>query len=77
MQKEMFGNELKALKEKRKIKSVHRKLNLFLDQNDIIRCKGRLGNLLEGKAEDTPVLVDGGHPVVRALIAHYHRHYNC
>ena len=76
MQEEMFPKELKALKNNKRIDTPNRKFNLYLD-NDVIKCEGRLANLLDSDIENNPILVDGGHPVVRALIRHYHIHYNC
>ena len=75
MQKEMFSKELESLNCNRKINTPNRKLNLYLDSG-VIKCRGRLGNLLD-QAENTPILVNGGHPFVHALVRHYHIHYNC
>ena len=76
MQKEMFPTELNALQKGEKIDTPNRKLNLYLD-NGIIRCRGRLENLLVTDIQNDPILVDGGHPFVRSFIRYYHRHYNC
>ena len=76
MQKEMFPQELKTLENNKKVDTPNRKYNLFLD-NGVIKCDGRLVNLLDSDIENNPILVDGGHPFVRAYIKHYHRHYNC
>ena len=69
MQEEMFPKELEALRNNKRIETPNEKFNLYLD-NDVIKCKGRLANLLDSEIENNPILVDGGHPVVRALIRH-------
>ena len=76
MQKEMFPEELEALENNKKINTSNRKFNLYLD-NGVIKCEGRLVNLLNSEIENNPILVDGGHPFTRAFIRYYHRHYNC
>ena len=76
MQKQMFPRELEALELNKKIDTSNRKLNLYLD-NGVIKCKGRLENLLNSDIQNDPILVDGGHPFVRSLISYYHIHYNC
>ena len=76
MQKEMFPAELDALVANKRVETKNRKLNLYLDNGEI-RCRGRLGNLLEGQESSNPKLVNGGHPFVRSLIRHHHIHYNC
>ena len=76
MQKEMFPAELDALVANKRVETKNRKLNLYLDNGEI-RCRGRLGNLLEGQESSNPKLVNGGHPFVRSLIRHHHVHYNC
>ena len=76
MQEEMFPEELKSLRSNKKVTTVNRKLNLYLDKG-VIKCRGRLGNLLGDQADRNPMLVNGGHPFVRSLVRHYHVHYNC
>ena len=76
MQKEMFPKEVYALENNKKIDTKNRKFNLYL-HNGVIKCKGRLGNLLHSEIENNPILVDGAHPFTQALIRYYHRHYNC
>ena len=76
MQKEMFSKEVYALENNKKIDTQNRKFNLYL-HNGVIKCKGRLGNLLHSEIENNPILVDGAHPFTQALIRYYHRHYNC
>ena len=72
----MFPREREALNNSKRIDTPNRKFNLYLD-GDVIKCEGRLANLLNSEIENNPILVDGGHPVVCALIRHYHMHYNC
>ena len=76
MQWEMFPRELKALQENKKIDTIHRKLNLYLE-GGIMRCRGRLANLVSDQIGNTPILVNGGHPFVQSLIRYHHIHYNC
>merc|ERR1712055_950263 len=76
MQREMFPRELKALQGNKKIDTIHRKLNLYLE-GGIMRCRGRLANLVSDQIGNTPILVNGGHPFVQSLIRYHHIHYNC
>ena len=76
MQTEMFPREREAIINNIRIDNQYRKFNLYLD-GDILKCEGRLANLLHSEIENNPILVDGGHPVASAFIRHYHVHYNC
>ena len=77
-QSEMFPNEVQTLESGNPIViGVCRKWNLFIDSDSIIRCKGRLENLLEPKIKNDPILVNASHPFVKAFIKYLHIHSNC
>ena len=76
MQREMFPTELQSLEDNTKVKTSNKKFNLYMDKG-VIKCEGRLTNLHDPDIQNNPILVDGGHPVTRSFIEHYHRHYNC
>merc|ERR1711874_470767 len=67
MQNEMFPREREALYSGKRINTPNRKFNLYLDK-DVIKYEGRLANLLNSEIQNNPILVNGGHPVVLALI---------
>ena len=51
-----------------------RSLRLFLDDDSIIRCAGRLENADLPKSAVSPKLLPTKHPYTRSLIAEVHRH---
>ena len=55
MQDEMFPKEREALNNNKRIDTPNRKFNLYLD-GDVIRCEGRLTNLLSSEIENNPIL---------------------
>ncbi|CAL4157452.1 unnamed protein product, partial [Meganyctiphanes norvegica] len=78
MQADMFGDVLHQLKRGNPIKKgPYRKLNLFIDKQGIIRCMGRLNNLLEPKIKNDPIFVHGKHPFIESFIRYKHHHSNC
>ena len=78
MQRDMFAKELETLKEGKEVKfGPCKKWNLALDSDGIIRCFGRLENLLEPKIKNDPILVHGYHPFVQSYIRYKHIHLNC
>ena len=78
MQHEMFPEECKLLESGKPVVSgVCRKWNIFLDKSCIIRCKGRLQNLLEPRIKNDPILVNANHPFVESFIRYLHIHSNC
>ncbi|CAL4088463.1 unnamed protein product, partial [Meganyctiphanes norvegica] len=78
MQADMFGEVLHQLRRGNQIKKgPYRKLNLFLDTQGIIRCMGRLQNLLEPTIKNDPIFVHGKHPFTESFIRYKHQHSNC
>ena len=78
MQSDMFLEEFNLLKAGKSVKAgICRKWNLFLDSDGIIRCKGRLLNLLEPRIKNDPILVNAKHPFVEGFISYLHWHTNC
>ena len=60
MQQDMFGNKLSLLKQKKPVmEGPAKKLNLYLDPDGLIRCKGRLENLPDADISNEPILVHG------------------
>ena len=54
-----------------------RHLDLFLDEHQIIRCRGRIDHLIIPENSCTPVLVDVDSPMVYAIIMSVHKHAAC
>ena len=78
MQSDMFAEELHILNANKEVKKGPcRKWSLFLDSDGIIRCKGRLLNLLEPRIKNNPILVHGHHPFIESYIRYKHLHSNC
>ena len=78
MQQDMFGNELSLLKQKKSVmEGPAKKLNLYLDPDGLIRCKGRLENLPDADISNEPILVHGRHPFTESFIRYKHMHFNC
>ena len=71
-QKSDYHDVIKAIKEHRPHPLVT-KLNLFLDQDGLIRCGGRLDNADLRYESKYPVLVPRDHPIARLLILDSHR----
>ena len=66
MQEEMFPKELEALENNKRIDTPNRKFNLYLD-NDVIKCEGRLANIVDSEIENNPILEDGYPPLIVLL----------
>ena len=78
MQRDMFSEELAALKSGQEITSGScKKLNIHLDSDGVIRCQGRLENSLEPTINTKQILVNGYHPFVQSYIRYKHVHLNC
>ena len=78
MQKEAFYKEIELLKNKKPIPTgPYATLDLFLDEQDIIRCRGRLEFMVSPEMANAPVLVDTDSPFTTAFIGYQHRCANC
>ena len=78
MQKESFPYENKILNENKQItKGPCRDFGLFRDNKDIIRCRGRLHQLIDPYGSNEPILVSPRHPFTKSYIHNKHFHTNC
>ena len=76
MQRESFPRQLAVLRGGKSVnKGPLKRLNLYLDDNDIIRCRHRLDNLPGN--ETHPILAHGVHPFTIGYIRCKHVHVNC
>ena len=74
IQRELYANEIKWLTDKKgKMPNLCKQLNLFLDSNGLLRCKGRLTfSNLEWKAK-YPLLLPNKHHFSYILTAKIHK----
>ena len=78
MQREAFLKELSLLQKGKAIKtSSYAQLGLFIDEQGIIRCKGRLEHMLVPDILNAPILVDPEDPLIIAFINNLHICANC
>ena len=76
MQRESFARQLAILRGGKSItKGPLKRLNLYLDDKEIIRCRHRLDNLPGNEIH--PVLAHGYHPFTIGYIRCKHIHTNC
>ena len=76
MQRESFARQLALLKGGKSInKGPFKRLNLYLDDKDIVRCRHRLDNLPGN--ETHPILAHGDHPFTVGYVRCIHIHVNC
>ena len=76
VQEEVFREEIKALKQKKEVKSnqssrLH-KLSPFVDDQDVLRVGGRLTRAALHPYVKHPAILPKGHHVSRLLIKHFH-----
>ena len=74
VQRQTFTKEIQALEEKRRIPrtSPIYKMDAFLDKNQLLRAGGRLRRGPLSYELKHPLILDGKHEVVRALVEHIH-----
>ncbi|XP_076648090.1 uncharacterized protein LOC143356360 [Halictus rubicundus] len=77
IQATIFGQELEALRNERKIHKGSRiaKLQPFVDEHGIMRANGRVINVEGFVFNNNPIILDGKHPATRLLVAEYHRRF--
>ena len=75
MQRESFPRQLALLRGGKPIKGPLKKLNLYIDNIGIIRCRHRLENLPGNELH--PMLAHGQHPFTIGYIRCKHIHTNC
>lgn len=77
LQADRFDIEIKILKKVSKIKSKFTNLNLFLDENELIRVGGRLQRSNLTSAQKHPILLPSRHRVTDCIIREAHEgHYH-
>ncbi|CAG2223304.1 unnamed protein product [Mytilus edulis] len=74
VQKQCFGEVMIAIKENKRHNLVSQ-LGLILDQENVIRCVGRLGAAQLSEGAKTPILLPKKNKVTELLIASMHRKY--
>lgn len=72
IQKEVFGNDIKALKKGSLCSKKLQKLTPFLDKNGVLRVGGRLLNSELPLRARHPALLPSKHPLVQLLVLKYH-----
>lgn len=74
IQAEELKDELKALKRDSKLPRSSRltTLNLYLDENHVLRVEGRLAYLMLLEEAKHPIILPASHPFTRLVIVHYH-----
>ena len=78
MQREAFEKEIGILLKKKPIRTgPFANLDLFLDDQNIIRCRGRLEYMVSPELANAPVLVDTESPFTTAFIGYLHKCANC
>ena len=73
IQGKMFASEISHLKHPSPPKPIRAdQFNLFLSEESVLKCKGRIGNANVPESSKTPVLLPTRHPFVDLLILHVH-----
>lgn len=75
VQESSFEEEIDALKANLKIKSALKKLDLFLDTNNLIRVGGRIKHSDLPYNAKHPILLPGKGTLVKLLVEHFHKTY--
>ena len=78
MQREGFPKELALLLDKKRdTTGPCKNLDLYLDEHQVIKCRGRIDHLILPEKECEPILIDVKNPMVYAIIMSIHRHAAC
>ncbi|XP_015920366.2 uncharacterized protein [Parasteatoda tepidariorum] len=74
VQKQEFSNEYQQLKNNKAVSSSSKilSLNLFLDEESLIRAGGRLENTQLSNERKHPILLPKNHHLTNLIIIHYH-----
>lgn len=75
IQNDCYENEIKCLRNGKEIpkSSPLNSFSCFIDENDILRIKGRLNNSTElGFSSKFPIILDNSHKIVKLLVQYYH-----
>ncbi|XP_065204074.1 uncharacterized protein LOC135834164 [Planococcus citri] len=74
VQRVHFANEFECIIRKTEPKTnLVKKLNLFRDDDDILKVRGRLSNLIQAPNDNYPILLPKGHRFVYLLIVDTHK----
>ena len=75
IQAKSFVAELEYLKShgKQSIPTYVRQFGLFLDDQHVLRCKGRINNSTLSMTEKNPILLPSKHVFVKLLVTHVHQ----
>ena len=71
------SNEIIHLKKKETLNKSSKIINVqpFIDENGILRAKGRVKNINEMIFNNQPIILDGKHPSCKLLITAYHSRF--
>ena len=64
------------MKHEKNFENLKQQLGLYSGEDDILRCKGRLGNAPLDIATRYPILLPRGHHVTRLIVEACHRKVN-
>ena len=70
-----FVRELEYLRSsgKQPILTYVQQFGLFLDDNDVMKCKGRINNSTVSLEEKNPIILPTKHPLIKLLVMHVHQ----
>ena len=77
VQMESFGSEVNGLQGKMKLHKESKILSLqpYLDMDGVMRANGRVKSTFAGRFNENPIILDGKHFAITALIQSFHRRF--
>lgn len=75
VQLEHYSDEIADLKSGKQIRSSLRRLNVFIDKNNLLRVGGRLSNSDLSYSAKYPILLPYKHRFTELLVSHYHKSF--
>ena len=75
IQTKLFVKELEYLRSNGKLPTPTyvQQFGLFLDDKNIMKCKGRINNSTLSLAEKNPIFLPAKHPLIKLLVMHVHQ----
>ena len=75
IQTKLFVKELEYLRSNGKLPTPTyvEQFGLFLDDKNIMKCKGRINNSTLSLAEKNPIFLPAKHPLIKLLVMHVHQ----
>ena len=75
IQAKSFVKELEYLRSpgKQPAPTYVQQFGLFLDDNNVMKCKGRINNSTVSLEEKNPTILPAKHPLVKLLVMHVHQ----